>query len=365
MDKKDKKKRKRIIWLSIIAFILLLIALYQFTYDRFSEREKDLRIKLREGVERRFPDQAEKVAATFGLYHFESNRNLQQDAIPTEDPVVLIHGLDDPEKVWRNLAPTLVKEGFDVWKMQYPNDQPIRDSARLFFERLKIFRKLGAERIMIVGHSMGGLVSRETLTNPDFDYLEKVRKREVPKVEELIMVGTPNHGSEFARFRVVTEFREQWIRAARGEGHWLRGILDGIGEAKIDLLPGSQFLIQLNARPHPEGVRMSIIAGIATHLDDEIIVGFIASIRKKLPESSDNMLKGLERALQSATHGLGDGLVTVSSTRLEGVPHQTVSGTHLSIIRNYVKESYRVPPAVPIIVEQLKQWKAANAIPDN
>ena len=360
MDKKDSKKRKRRIWLIVIAAVVILIALYQFAYDRFSEKEKDLRIQLREEVEHRFPDQAEKVAATYGLYHFETNRNLRQDANPTEDPVVLIHGLDDPEKVWRNLAPTLVKEGFDVWKMQYPNDQPIRDSARLFFERLKIFRKVGAERIMIVGHSMGGLVSRETLTNPDFDYLEKARNREVPEVVELILVGTPNHGSEFARFRVVTEFREQWIRAARGEGHWLRGILDGVGEAKIDLLPGSQFLTELNARPHPAGVRMSIIAGIATPLDDEKIAGFITSIREKLPENTHSAMKSLERALQSATHGLGDGLVTVSSTRLEGVPHQTVSGTHLTIIRNYVKSSDRVPPAVPIIVEQLKQWKAAK-----
>jgi len=361
MGKTENKKHKRKIWLIAIAAVVILIALYQFAYDRFSEKEKDLRVQLREEVERRFPDQAEKVAATYGLYHFETNRNLRQDANPTEDPVVLIHGLDDPEKVWRNLAPTLVKEGFDVWKMQYPNDQPIRDSARLFFERLKIFRKLGAERIMIVGHSMGGLVSRETLTNPEFDYLEKARNLEVPKVVELIMVGTPNHGSEFVRFRVLAEFREQWIRADRGEGHWLRGILDGVGEAKIDLLPGSQFLTELNARPHPEGVRMSIIAGIATPLDDEKIAGFITSIREKLPENTHSAMKNLERALQSATHGLGDGLVTVSSTRLEGVPHQTVSGTHLTIIRNYVKSSDRVPLAVPIIVEQLKQWKAAKS----
>lgn len=358
MGKTVSKKRKRIIWLIVIALVVILIALYQFAYDRFSEREKDLRIQLRERVERRFPDQADKVAASYGLHRYELNPNLRNVADPAEESVVLIHGLDDPEKVWMNLAPALAQEGFDVWKMQYPNDQPIRDSARLFFERLKIFRELGAKRIMIVAHSMGGLVSREALTNPEFDYIEKARNEEVPEVVELIMVGTPNHGSEFARFRVFTEFREQWIRAGRGEGHWLRGILDGVGEAKIDLLPGSQFLTQLNARPHPEGVRMSIISGIATPLDDEKIAEFITSIREKLPVNTHSALKSLETALRSATHGLGDGLVTVSSTRLDGVPHQTVHGTHLSMIRNYVKSSERVPPAVPIIVDQLKPWKS-------
>jgi pimeloyl-ACP methyl ester carboxylesterase len=350
----EKKRRKKTVWLIVAGLAVILIGLYQFASNRFQEREKDLRRRLREGVERRFPDQADQVAATFGLYHFESNRNLRQDEDPTEEPVVLIHGLDDPEKVWIILAPALAGEGFDVWKMKYPNDQPIRDSARFFFERLKIFRKLGALRITIVAHSMGGLVSREMLTNPEFAYAEKALNGEVPRVTDFIMVGTPNHGSEFARFRVLAEFREQWVRATGGNDQWLRGFLDGFGGAKIDLLPGSQFLNELNARPNPEGVRMSIIAGIATPLDDEEIALFTESLREKLPDNTHNMLNGLEKALRSATHGLGDGLVTVSSTKLNGVPHQTVHGTHLTIIRNHSTKSVRVPPAVPIIVEHLK-----------
>jgi hypothetical protein len=55
------------------------------------------------------------------------------------------------------------------------------------------------------------------------------------------------------------------------------------------------------------------------------------------------------------TDGLGDGLVTVESTRLAGVPHRTVDGTHLSMIRNITSDSRRIPPAVPIIVERLKR----------
>ena len=362
MDQNGKKKKKTV-WLTVAGLVVILIGLYQFASDRFQEREKDLRRRLRVSVERRFPDQAEKVAATWGLYHFESKKSPRQDEVPAEEPVVLIHGLDDPEKVWMNLAPALTTEGFDVWKMKYPNDQPIRDSARFFFEKLKIFRNLGAVRIKIVAHSMGGLVSREMLTNPEFAYAENALKGEVPRVTDFIMVGTPNHGSEFARFRVLAEFREQWVRATRGNGQWLRGIIDGCGGAKIDLLPGSQFLNGLNARTDPEGVRMLIIAGIATPLDDEEIVLFTESLREKLPDSTHNMLNGLERALQSATHGLGDGLVTVSSTTLDGVSHQTVQGTHLTMIRNHSTKSVRVPPAVPIIVEHLKQRRpAANEI---
>jgi hypothetical protein len=46
--------------------------------------------------------------------------------------------------------------------------------------------------------------------------------------------------------------------------------------------------------------------------------------------------------------------VTVESTHLEGVPHRTVVGTHLSMIRNMTTHSQRIPPPVPIIVNQLK-----------
>ena len=53
------------------------------------------------------------------------------------------------------------------------------------------------------------------------------------------------------------------------------------------------------------------------------------------------------------TDGLGDGLVTVESTRLDGVDHRTVRGTHLSMIRNITEASDRVPPAVPLVIESL------------
>ena len=76
------------------------------------------------------------------------------------------------------------------------------------------------------------------------------------------MVGTPNHGSQLARFRVFAEMRDHLARLTIGEAVWLGAIFDGAGEAKIDLLPGSLFLTELNARPHPEGVDQLIIAGM-------------------------------------------------------------------------------------------------------
>ena len=333
--------------------IFVLIALV-FIFDFFPEEEKRLRQGLREAVVKTFPEQAGKVARTFGLTAYGKTSDTRAEVDPATPSVVLIHGLDDPGKVWMNLAPVLDAQGFAVWIMRYPNDQPIVDSARLFFNELTGLKARGTATIAIVAHSMGGLVTRELLTSPQLVYTAALDADQIPQIVALIMVGTPNHGSEVARLRLFGEIRDQWVNMMEGTGHWLRGIMDGAGEAKIDLLPDSLFLNTLNARPQPSTVKMFIIAGIASPWGDKDIDRFIGTVREKSPRNQQENIGKLENFLNSVTDGLGDGLVTVESTRLPGVPHQTVRGTHLSMIRNVSEDSQRIPPAVPIILQHLQ-----------
>ncbi len=147
--------------------------------------------------------------------------------------------------------------------------------------------------------------------------------------------------------------RDHLVRLTKGEANWL--ILDGAGEAKIDLLPGSRFLTGLNARPHPEGTDMLIIAGITSPWKESDINRWLSNLRQKVSDDQQKRIDELGKNMISMTHGLGDGLVTVESTRLEGVPHRIVDGTHRSMIRNFTDDSRRIPPAVPIIVDRLKR----------
>jgi hypothetical protein len=149
--------------------------------------------------------------------------------------------------------------------------------------------------------------------------------------------------------------RDQLARMTKGEANWLGGILDGAGEAKIDLLPGSRFLTELNARPHPAGIDMLVIAGITTPWSEKEINRWVGNLRKNVPDDQQKWVDEFGKNMIALTHGLGDGLVTVESTRLEGVPHRTVDGTHLSMIRNITSGSSRIPPSVPIIIEQLNR----------
>ena len=181
----------------------------------------------------------------------------------------------------------------------------------------------GAGRIVIVAHSMGGLVAREMLTSPEIAYVTAARDGQVPVVTDLVMVATPHHGSEMARFRLLTEARELWVNSVQGGESLLRAIVDGAGEAKLDLLPGSDFLQRLNDRPHPDGVRMVNVAGTIGQWES-------------------------------------DGLVSLASTQLEGVEHHTVAGTHMTLIRNLDQSSESVPPAVGLIVDYLETRLAAQ-----
>ena len=348
------KKNKKILWPQVIGSIILLFGLWQFFSNIYQEEEKELRTQIRKTVKEMFPEKAAEFSQTFGLFLFEADQELLREEILGRKTVVLIHGLDDPGKVWQNLAPELAKDDYNVLLMEYPNDQPVVESSQLFFEELQELKEFGVDRISIVAHSMGGLVSREMLTSPKFEYYNSVNESLVPQVARFIMVGTPNHGSQMARFRWFGEVRDHLARLSKGEINWQGAIFDGAGEAKIDLLPESSFLTELNSRPHPEDIDMLIIAGISSPWQENDIKRVFGDIRLKVPKNQHELVDDIGEYMIEMTHRLGDGLVTVESARLEGIPLRTVEGTHLSMIRN-ITTSRRIPPAVPIIIEYLKK----------
>ena len=294
----------------LIAFIVLATG-WQITRSFWTEEEKQLRTEIRNSLEQQFSDEIKQSKKRFGLEAFNQHR---ADA----RHVVLIHGLDDPGKVWMNLAPALAALNHNVWVMTYPNDQPVKESAAFFNEQLQQLKEKGISKVTVIAHSMGGLVSREVLTHADTRCLNSQCHRS--HILKLIMVGTPNHGSELARFRAFAEIREQTSRLLEGDAHWLDWIADGAGEAGIDLLPDSRFLLELNQRPLPENTDFFIIAGVVADQKD-----------------------------------IGDTLVSLDSAMLEGVPFEIVSGNHLSIIRNVTESSQRIPPAIPIIIRLLER----------
>ena len=109
---------------------------------------------------------------------------------PAKRPIVLIHGVLVNDGVWFLLRRFLRRRvGETVYTVNY--GPPFADIER-FAEQLntkveKTCAATGAERVMLVAHSMGGLVARA--------YLRRFGPRRVARV---VTIGTPHHGSILA-----------------------------------------------------------------------------------------------------------------------------------------------------------------------
>ncbi len=330
------------------------------TVDRIElrRRDKEIRTEFRTWMGRMFPDFAAAVDMQFGVKLLGSDgRSVALHAKNVSpDVVLLIHGLDDPGTVWTYLAPELVKQGYATCIFTYPNDQPIADSARLFATTLQDMRGLGVQRVSVVAHSMGGLVAREVLTNPAFMNGDGTGGDSYPAIPRLTLLGTPNQGSPMAYFHPVGEARDQIVRALSGDGLIFGSIFDGAGEAQIDLLPGSDFLTALNARPNPSHTKLTVIAGRASPVSDGDIPDLAARVASLWPTQKEaDVAEKLSAALADLSAGVGDGCVSIASAQLRGADDVTiVDGNHLTMIRNYIIDRDRTPPCVPIILERLR-----------
>jgi len=291
---------------------------------------------------------------------------------PPQRVIVLIHGLDDPGFMWRDLIPHLHEHGYTVARFEYPNDTFIRDATDLFAIALAQLREVGVQRVDIIAHSMGGLVTRDLLTRPAYyngdgtGRTSPMGADQLPAVDRLIMLGTPNHGSHLARLRGVAELREHIYRSIMGDGSLFDALRDGRGEAGRDLLPGSAFLRRLNARPLATHTRHTIIAAQISPIDGDDISMIASRIRRlvNMPNApqwlqnalADQSVEQLAaKLLARAVDGLGDGCVTLESAKLEGVDDfEVVTANHLSMIVNY-GFSTDTPPAIPIILQRLSE----------
>ncbi len=276
--------------------------------------------------------------------------------------VMLVHGLDEPGGIWDQLTPALVNDGHTVLQFEYANDQAIALSASRFLESMDQLQGVGVESIDLVCHSMGGLVSRDMITRDGFADCGIV-------VERLVTIGTPHGGSPWARMQAVSEMREQvqrWIQSDDLDPKRLMGFArDGVGQAGSDLLPGSDFLVDLDTRTMPEGIQITCIVGrmVSEHGKGMGSLMLDQAMRDLIGDREAGVI-GNE--LEKLNQELGDGVVPMSSAVLEGVDDVVIfEANHRSMIRNVeLGEAIRKaggfkasaePPAIAVVLDRLKR----------
>jgi triacylglycerol esterase/lipase EstA (alpha/beta hydrolase family) len=139
---------------------------------------------------------------------------------PAKRPIVLVHGVMVNDGVWFTIRRHLARQSVAaVYTINYgPPYGDIEQFAEQLGEKIEsVCAATGATRVLLVCHSMGGLVARAYL-----------RQRGPARIERIITIGTPHHGSVFAR-----------------------GV---IGRCLAQMRPGNVWLVELNrdeAKPPP------------------------------------------------------------------------------------------------------------------
>lgn len=332
-------------WWLLLAALAVLTAWAAWT-EIDPRGERDLRVEVQDRLEEWFPERMTPTATESGFV-----RDDAEAPPPVRAEVVLVHGLDEPGGIWTELKRRLDTDGIEHVEFRYPNDQAIDASADALASQ---WPHLATQRpVYLVGHSMGGLVIRDFVSRHRHPVASN-SSLSGPAVGGVILVATPNHGSEWARLRAWLELREYAADIPAGRFSLFAALRDGTGAAKIDLRPESEFLGQLNARPWPESVPIRIIGGriaAPTPIMEEKLEAMGEEFN--LPELQSN----IQQLWASTGESVGDGAVPLASLPLdEAPPPRILPASHRGLIAR-MPFSDETPPAIPVIIDYLDEWR--------
>ena len=151
---------------------------------------------------------------------------------PTTRPVLLVHGFAGTTSSLALVAHALNARGMTVEAMSYP---PLGTSVKQLAERLvaeveRILLATGADKVHLVGHSLGGVVIAQAIADRRLD----------GRVDTVITLGSPFGGSPWAGVLPFVEI----VRALRA---------------------GSPLLRRLASAPLPDGVAVAVIDSRTRH----------------------------------------------------------------------------------------------------
>jgi pimeloyl-ACP methyl ester carboxylesterase len=317
---------------------------------------------------------ADRLRDRAGIYLFEPYQ-------PGKIPVLMVHGLLSSPLTWTPLFNELrahpeLRQHFQFWFYLYPTGNPylvtaaeLRESlARLRADLDPGHRDAALGRMVLVGHSMGGLVSKLVTQDSANDFwglvsgepfaqikAEPQTRDELqrvfffgqdPCVRRVVFLGTPHHGSRLSPspparlLSKLVRLPQQLMDAARDVARENPGVWTSLGSPSspqlpnsLDLLsPGAPALELLAARAAPAGVHYHSVIGVAfgkgtngtdgivpyssAHVDgvdSELIVPAIHTSVHHHPRAVREVMRILREHLREFRAAPGPGLVPVGS----------------------------------------------------
>lgn len=259
-----------------------------------------------------FPDPFEMFVHPDNTPEFEGLMFLEPYQ-PGKIPVIMVHGLLSSPRTWIDLANDLranpeFTARYQLWAFGYATGRPfvraaadLRRQLRLALEQLQVeSRDPALDQVVLIGHSMGGLISKlqvthsgdalwTTVSDLSLDGLEipedlrdtvedMMYFEPTPAVKRVIFVGTPHRGAALAHQFIGRVSSSLVKRDPDGMGRLVQvaeqndGFLNRLlwkpvfGRPRlptsIDLLdPQHPLLMAIDGLPLDEGVQVHTIAG--------------------------------------------------------------------------------------------------------
>ncbi len=236
---------------------------------------------------------------------------LMQPYDPDRIPVVFVHGLMSNARTWVQMVNTLqndpvIRRHYQFWGFSYSSGNPVLFSAYMLRRELDLAVERNTrpgepshlQDMVVVGHSMGGLLTRALVTTSDQENLERVfgvkleeletelgeeERRKLdeillfsarPYISRVVFIAVPHRGAELAtswigRFgAALIELPHQLIQTSRAVLEAAARRRDATAEQQLrvatgidNLDPGDDTLTLLNALPWKSGMPYHSIIG--------------------------------------------------------------------------------------------------------
>ena len=236
-----------------------------------------------------------------GRYDDTASLTALQPYDPDRIPVLFVHGLQDTPASFAPMYFELIRdpqlrERFQFWVFSYPSGYPYPMSASLLRRELDRVAEQHPRHkdIVLVGHSMGGLISRLMVTNagdriwrtyfgkpPEETRLSGFSRKLLedalvfnarPDVARVIFIAAPHRGSELASNWIgrlatklvrlpntLAEVRDAFINVVALDAAALE--LNHTPNSIDTLSPKNQFLLEVNKLPIVPGIPYHSIMG--------------------------------------------------------------------------------------------------------